>query len=49
MHACMRAFTTFNAKLYPIQQAEGLKKRLKEVVDISEKLTNSDSRAPPSS
>jgi hypothetical protein len=37
MHAHMRAFTTFNIKLYPIQHAEGPMKRLKDVHDISKK------------
>jgi hypothetical protein len=35
----MRAFTIFKLKLYPIQHAEGRKKRLKEVVNfISKKM-----------
>jgi hypothetical protein len=29
MHVWVRAFTTYNAKLYPIQHVEGLRKRLK--------------------
>jgi hypothetical protein len=35
----VRAFTTFHAKLYPIQHAEGRKKRLKESMNhISKKM-----------